>query len=164
MNGQTAIMTEGFWVKLLATFFYVGHLPKAPGTWASSITAVILYFVWPSGWYFQFLIIVAVYFAGVWLGTKAEPYFGHDGRPIVIDEVAGQMTALFMARRMIVPFVLAVILFRVFDIIKPPPARLWESHRGGRGVMNDDIAAGVYAAVTMQFLLALLNRWGVPHI
>lgn len=150
-------------IKLLATFFYIGHLPKAPGTWASFVTAVILYFVWPPQWYVQFLIILAVYLIGVEIATRAEAHLGHDARVIVIDEVAGQMTALFMAPRMIVPFALAFLLFRLFDIVKPPPARQWESHRGGRGVMNDDIAAGVYAAVAMQFLLALLNRWGVSY-
>jgi phosphatidylglycerophosphatase A len=125
---------------------------------------VILYFVWPPQWYVQFLIILAVYLIGVEIGTRAETHLGHDARVIVIDEVAGQMTALFMAPRMIVPFALGFLLFRLFDIIKPPPARQWESHRGGRGVMNDDIAAGVYAAVTMQFLLALMDNWGVRYV
>ncbi len=154
----------GFFVKLLSSFFFVGYIPKAPGTWASAVTAAILFFAWPKYWPVQFLITMAVYLAGVELSTRAERYFGHDAGRIVIDEVAGQMAALFMVPRMVVPFALAFIFFRLFDIIKPPPARAWESLRAGWGVMADDIAAGFYAAIATQFTLALLARWGISYI
>jgi phosphatidylglycerophosphatase A len=154
----------GFFVKLLSTFFYTGFLPKAPGTWASAATAIILFFIWPKYWHLQFLITLAVYLIGVELSARAEKYYGHDGNRIVIDEVAGQMTALFMMPRLIIPFVMAFALFRLFDIFKPPPARTWESLPYGWGIMSDDIAAGFYAAIVTHFLLALLNKWGVSLV
>lgn len=155
---------SGFVTRLLATFFFSGHLPKAPGTWASGFTAIILFFVWPQAWYVQFLLLCVVYFVGVWLAGLAEKYYGYDGRPIVIDEVVGQMVALFMAPKSIIAYVLAFGFFRLFDIVKPPPARQWEDLVGGWGVVADDVAAGVYAAVIMQFLLVLLGRWEVRLI
>lgn len=150
--------------KILATFFFIGYLPKAPGTWASAVTALVLFFVWPDAWYIQLALILAIYLLGAWTSAVAEHFLGHDSRHIVIDEVAGQMTALFMAPRMFLPFVLGLFLFRLFDITKPQPARSWESFHGGWGVMGDDIAAGAYSAVIMQFFLALLNRWGVSYL
>jgi phosphatidylglycerophosphatase A len=154
----------GFFIKLFATFFFTGYLPKAPGTWGSAATAIILFFFWPVEWYFQFPFIILFFVFGIWVGGRAEEYFGHDGRQIVIDEVAGQMTALFMAPKLIVPYVLGFLLFRLFDIVKPPPARYWESFRGGWGVMADDMGAGIYALLILQFLLTLLYRWGIPLI
>ncbi len=155
---------KGFFTRLLATFFYSGYLPKAPGTWGSAFTVLILFFVWPQQWYYQLVAIIAVYLIGVQVSGKAEQYFGHDGRPIVIDEVAGQMVALFMAPAKFLPFILGFVLFRVFDIVKPPPAKAWQSLPGGRGVMADDIAAGFYAACTLQIVLAILDRWGVGYL
>jgi phosphatidylglycerophosphatase A len=154
----------GFFTKMLSSFFFIGYLPKAPGTWASGVTAVILFFIWPREWYLQIPPIFLIFAIGVWISGRAEEYFGHDGGQIVIDEVAGQMTALFMAPKLIIPFILGFLLFRLFDIIKPPPAGYWESLRGGWGVMSDDIGAGMYAAVSLNFLLALLNLWGVTLI
>lgn len=155
---------KGFFIRLLATFFYSGYLPKAPGTWGSVFTMVILFFVWPDLWYYQVIAIAVVFSFGVWISGKAEAHFGHDGRQIVIDEVAGQMTALFMAPQKFLPFVLGFAFFRLFDIVKPPPARFWESYRGGWGVMADDLAAGLYAACTMQIIVFFLNLWGVKYI
>ena len=166
-NGDESGVAEirgGFFVKLLSSFFFSGYLPKAPGTWASGITTVILFFIWPKYWHLQFLITLVVYLIGVEISTRAERYYGHDSRHIVIDEVAGQMTALFMVPRMVAPFVIAFVLFRLFDIVKPPPARAWESLRAGYGVMSDDVAAGFYAALATHFLLALLSRIGVSYI
>ncbi|MEE9554025.1 MAG: phosphatidylglycerophosphatase A [candidate division Zixibacteria bacterium] len=155
---------KGFFTRLLATFFFAGYLPKAPGTWGSAFTLLILFFAWPEQWYYQIVAIAAVYIIGVWVSGKAEEYFGHDGSPIVIDEVAGQMTALFMAPVKFLPFVLGFVLFRIFDIFKPPPANLWQSYRKGWGVMADDMAAGFYAACILQLLLFFLDRWGINYI
>lgn len=161
---EKKITGKGFFVRMIATFFFSGYLPKAPGTWGSAFTLLILFFVWPEVWYYQVVAIAVVYFIGVWAGGRAETYYGHDGRPIVIDEVAGQMTALFMAPTRFLPFFIGFVLFRVFDIFKPPPTKQWESYRKGWGVMADDMAAGIYAACVLQLILFFLNRWGVTYI
>jgi phosphatidylglycerophosphatase A len=154
----------GFAVKLIATFFYSGFLPKAPGTWASGFTAIILFFIWPLFWVYQLVAIAAVYIFGAYVSGKAEEFLGHDGRPIVIDEVLGQMVALFMIPQKFVPFVLAFIIFRVLDVLKPFPIKSWESYRGGWGVMADDLAAGFYAACATHFILVLLDLWNINYI
>lgn len=150
--------------KLAATFFFSGYLPKAPGTWAAGFTTIILFFVWPHLWVYQLVAIAVVFVLGARVSGKAEEYYGHDGRAIVIDEVAGQMAALFMAPPKFVPFVLGFVFFRFFDIVKPPPVRQWESFRKGWGVMADDLAAGFYAACLMQFIIALLEKWNINYI
>lgn len=154
---------KGFFVKLLATFFYSGYLPKAPGTWGSAFTMLILFFVWPDQWYIQIVAIALVYMFGVWISGKAERYLGHDAREIVIDEVAGQMAALFMAPAKFLPFMLGFAFFRIFDIVKPPPAKTWQDLQGGWGVMADDLAAGFYAACSVQLILAVLDRLGATY-
>lgn len=162
-QNEKKLTGNGFLIKLLATFFFSGYLPKAPGTWGSGFTVLILFFVWPEEWYIQIVIIALVYLLGVWISGRAERYLGHDARPIVIDEVVGQMAALFMAPAKFLPFLLGFAFFRLFDIIKPPPARAWQDLQGGWGVMADDLAAGFYAACSLQLILAVLDRWGVTY-
>jgi len=163
-NPEKKIGGDGFWPRFLATFFFTGYLPKAPGTWASGFTLVILYFIWPGEWYIQAIIILLVYLIGYWAAGKAERYYGHDSNFIVIDEVAGQMIALFMLPAKIVPFILAFIFFRIFDIVKPAPAKSWESLRGGWGVMADDLAAGIYAVVLTQIIRLFLLKMGATYV
>ena len=105
-ENEKKIGGDGFFVRLIATFFFSGYLPKAPGTWASGFTIIIMYFTWPQQWYYQLAAIAIVYIIGAWFAGKAENQFSHDSGYIVIDEVAGQMVALFMVPAKIFPFVL----------------------------------------------------------
>ncbi|UCE66216.1 MAG: phosphatidylglycerophosphatase A [Candidatus Zixiibacteriota bacterium] len=161
---ENQVVKVGFGIKLIATFFYSGYLPGAPGTWTSGFTAIILFFIWPQFWVYQLIAIAAVYLLGVWVSGKAEERFGHDGRPIVIDEVMGQMVALFMAPQKFLPFFLAFVFFRFFDVVKPPPIKAWESYRKGWGVMADDLAAGFYAVCLVQLVLVFLEKWNIDYI
>jgi phosphatidylglycerophosphatase A len=165
MSGfENRAAVSGFLIRLLSTFFFSGYLPRAPGTWASGFTAVILFFAWPHFWIYQLVLIAGVFVLGARISGKAEAFYGHDGRPIVIDEVAGQMVALFMVPQKFLPFFLGFVFFRIFDIIKPPPAKQWESYRRGWGVMADDLAAGFYAACLLQIALAILGKWGINFL
>ena len=155
MNEQKTPKIIEFFHKFFITGVFSGYLPIAPGSWGSLLACIILWFTWPALWYYQLLIIflfypIAVYFA--------------DGRPIVIDEIIGQMIALFMAPHNIIAYVLGFLLFRVFDIIKPQPARKFEKIHGGTGVVADDIAAGVYALIVLQLIITLFRRWGAGWI
>ncbi len=161
---ESQAVKGGFGIKLIATFFYSGYLPKAPGTWASGFTTIILYFIWPHFWLYQLIAIAVIYFIGAYISGRAEEHFGHDGRPIVIDEVMGQMVALFMVPQKFLPFFLAFIFFRFFDVVKPPPIKAWESYRKGWGVMADDLAAGFYAACLLQLVLVFLRKWNFDFI
>ena len=160
-DSKSASRPLDIFYKTFATGLYTGYLPYAPGTWGSLLACIILWFVWPEQWYYQILIIVAFYPFAVYFSDKAVAYFGPDGRPIVIDEVIGQMAALIMAPRDLLVYVMAFLLFRAFDIIKPPPARQWEKLRGGYGIVADDMAAGVYAAIVLQLAILVLTKWGI---
>jgi phosphatidylglycerophosphatase A len=138
----------------LATWFGCGYSPKAPGT-AGSVAALAIgialheyaYFSW---WHF---LILAAAFSGpaVWAaGVAAEAHRTKDPQFVVIDEVLGQWIALAGARTFNwKSYVLALILFRLFDIFKPPPVRQLEALPGGLGINADDVMAGIYAALVL---------------
>jgi phosphatidylglycerophosphatase A len=161
MIAQTQPRPIEFIHKLFATGFYSGYMPIAPGTWGSLVACIILWFVWPDKWYYQALAIAAFYPFAVYFSDQGVRYFGHDGRQIVIDEVIGQAVSLFMAPHNIIGYISGFFLFRLFDIVKLPPARDWEKLRGGYGIVADDIAAGVYAAIVLQLLVILSQRMGL---
>jgi phosphatidylglycerophosphatase A len=164
----------------------VGYLPLAPGTWGSLVgigvyalvrgAAMTFFFQVGAGRNFNLLhvyygviaielvAIFAISLAGTWAASRTEKLSDKkDPGKVVIDEVAGQYIALIP-----VPFVLgtawwtailAFILFRFFDIVKPYPARRLESLEAGLGIMADDIVAGVYAAIVVA--LAVVISWFV---
>jgi phosphatidylglycerophosphatase A len=146
-----------FAAKTIATFFGVGFIPLAPGTVASA-AALALY-----KWWFHrlplpfFLALIAIVFlVGTWASSAAAPAFGRkDPRTIVIDEVAGQMTALILCPVDWIPLLIGFGLFRFFDILKPFPIRRFEKLPGGWGIMADDMAAGVLSFVLLRLYLIL---------
>ena len=141
------------WAWLTGTFLGIGLLPGGPGTWAAGATAVIWYFAArganpsPTALIIGTLIALAIVtLAGVPAASIVEKESGRqDPGHVVIDEVAGQLTALLLAPSDIGHVVLAFVLFRFFDIFKPPPVRQLERLHGGLGIMVDVIAAGIYA-------------------
>ena len=141
----------------LATWLGCGLSPVAPGT-VGTLGALPLYWVLkrlnPPAY---FAVATAVTGIGVWAAQKeAERLDEEDPSSVVIDEVAGVLLALgFVRGRSLRAEVLAVALFRLFDIWKPGPIRTAERARPpGLGIMADDIAAGVAAG----FLARLLSR------
>jgi phosphatidylglycerophosphatase A len=139
--------------RLLATWFYVGLLPKMPGTYGSLAAVLcalpLLYWLTPIQ---LALAALAVFFVGVWVSAAYARRRGvKDPSEVVIDEVAGQWLALVPAA-LSAPWTLlaAFVLFRFFDILKPWPIR-WLDRRlpGGWGIMADDMAAGAAAALVL---------------
>ncbi len=92
---------------------------------------------------------------GVYTSHQMEKKFGNDPSIVVIDEIVGMWISLFMLPKNILVGTMAFLLFRVYDIIKPPPARKLEHQNKGWGIMLDDVAAGIYANVTMRILILL---------
>jgi phosphatidylglycerophosphatase A len=134
---------------VLATFFGAGHAPVAPGTVASALTVLLLWAV-PFSRPGLLVFLVAVTLAGAWAAHRAERLIGgKDPGAIVIDEVAGM--TLTVAPFALTPTVLAVgfVLFRIFDVTKPFPARGSQRLTGGIGVMVDDLIAGLYALLVI---------------
>jgi phosphatidylglycerophosphatase A len=141
-----------------ATVFGIGRFPVAPGTLASLLT-VLLYHVCLSrlGVPYLLLIITAVFAVGVIsAGAYARSIGRSDPRPVVIDEVCGQLAALTAVPSEWFPLALAFLLFRILDIFKPFPIGKLESLPGGWGIMVDDMAAGILAALCVHGALRLL--------
>ena len=142
----------------LATCLGVGYLPIAPGTWGSLLAVAItgcLYLV--SSYSFPFLLVGLIGSAilGTWAADRVASDLGDsDPSRVVIDEVAGQFLTLTWVPLSPSSLFLGFVFFRVFDILKPPPARQTEGLPGGYGIMTDDLVAGLYAG-----LLLLLVRW-----
>jgi phosphatidylglycerophosphatase A len=147
---------------LIATWFGCGFSPKAPGT-VGAIAAILI--AWPLtlvGWgHYSFLALsfAALYPAIAASGIVARESGLKDPQIIVVDEVLGQWLTLAGAPRLnIRSLLLGLVLFRVFDILKPPPIRLIEQIPGGPGIVLDDMMAGVYAALVL-FVLGWFNLY-----
>jgi phosphatidylglycerophosphatase A len=160
----------------VATSLGLGYLPKAPGTFGSLMGVLLAWCTLASSrmptdgtslqqarWWSNFavaecLLAVAVSAIGVWAAGRVATYLhSTDPQIVVVDEVAGQLISylgLATPRTFAVNWkylLLGLILFRVFDIWKPFPARQAESLPGGLGIMADDWIAGVYAALLLGF-------------
>ena len=147
------------WATAVATFFGVGRLHPGPGTWGSAVT-VLLWTLSATALPANLRTPTAIGLAalvtliGIPAATRvARAYGKKDPQFVVIDEVAGQLIALIAVPLSWKSFLAAFILFRVFDIIKPPPVRQLERLPEGFGIVLDDIAAGIYALAAMQLLL-----------
>jgi phosphatidylglycerophosphatase A len=147
------------WANLTATLFGVGRLKPGPGTWGSVVTVAIWALVsWrippeSSAWAtIAAAIIVTV--VGIPAATRIVRVSGvKDPQFVVIDEVAGQLVALIGIPLGWKSFLASLILFRVFDILKPPPVRQLERLPEGFGIVVDDLGAGLYALICMHLLL-----------
>ena len=147
------------WAILVATFFGIGRLCPAPGTWGSAATMLLSYALaraLPPG--VRTPTVVALAVAVILIGIPAATQVARasntkDPQFVVIDEVAGQLIALIAVPLAWKTFLAGFILFRAFDIVKPPPVRQLERLPEGIGIVLDDVAAGIYALVIMQLLL-----------
>ncbi|MDP1989726.1 MAG: phosphatidylglycerophosphatase A [Syntrophales bacterium] len=141
----------------MATGFGSGYAPLAPGT-AGTLVGIPLYLVFSAmPWPLWLITIIALTCLAWYVSEEAEKLFGRkDAKCIVIDEIAGLQWALFLIAPTVFHVVLGFLLFRLFDIVKPFPARLFQDRLpGGLGVVADDLAAGVYANGVMQLLIHL---------
>jgi phosphatidylglycerophosphatase A len=147
------------WAMLIATFFGVGRLKPGPGTWGSAATvllwALITSRITPDARTWATIAAAAVVtLIGIPAATRVARASGlKDPQFVVIDEVAGQLVTLIAVPLAWKTFLVGLILFRVFDIVKPPPVRQLESLPEGTGIVVDDLAAGLYALAVMHLLL-----------
>ncbi|HUZ93648.1 MAG TPA: phosphatidylglycerophosphatase A [Edaphobacter sp.] len=147
-----------FWAWTIGTFFGAGLLKPGPGTYGS-IAAVVLWFIaahiFPvsSLWLTIGTIIAAIVVTliGIPAATIVARESGReDPGHVVIDEVAGQLIALIAIPADWQHAALSLLLFRLFDILKPPPIRQLERLPEGTGIMLDDVAAGILALIVAQ--------------
>lgn len=149
------------WATLVATFFGVGRLGPGPGTWASLATVLLwwaLGYNLPPAAHLPVLITLVLLAVGVGIPAATLEARGcgkEDPSHVVIDEVAGQLLTLIASPVFWKPLLAGFILFRAFDILKPPPIRSLERLPEGTGIMVDDLGAGIFALVALQLLLKL---------
>lgn len=158
----------------------VGLIPVAPGTWGSAI-GVGLFVVWRhldgrwQAWAREhgfsavgaetlesaaaLFLLLALFLGGVWAASRVEKLTGKkDPGIVIVDEIIGQLiTYLFLSRAAGWGLLLAgFLLFRLFDILKPFPARQLEALPGGVGAIADDAMAGIYASLSLLILASFV--------
>jgi len=147
------------WAKLTATFLGTGLLHPGPGSWGSAATVLLWWLV--SGWinpHWQAATTVLLAAVAILVGIPAATQMARstglkDPQFVVIDEVAGQLITLIAVPVSWNSLLLGFILFRGFDIVKPPPVRQLEHLPEGTGIVLDDVGAGLYALALMQLAL-----------
>jgi phosphatidylglycerophosphatase A len=148
-----------FFEKLIGSGFYTGFFPVASGT-IGSLAALIIYLIPGFEQLFiiiPFILIFIVY--GIFLGNKFEIYYGKDPAECTVDEIVGTWISVIALPKTLWIIVAAFFLWRILDIIKPPPARNLERLKGGLGIMIDDVISGIYALIIMHLIVYLFGTF-----
>jgi len=149
-------------IDALASFFYTGFIPYAPGTWASLIAALIWIVIPVESVTIRIIIVCSTFVIGIIVAGLSELKSGIvDPSYVVIDEVAGMWLALLLLPKIQRPnhipmILLAFLVFRFFDITKIYPIKNLEKLGGGFGIMIDDIAAGIFTAIAVNLIIWIL--------
>jgi len=147
-----------FFEKFIGSGFYSGYFPVASGT-VGSLAAIVIYLI-PG---FERLVIIIpatlifiVY--GMFLGTKFESLYGKDPAECTVDEVVGTWISIIALPKTFWIIVGAFFIWRILDIIKPPPAKNLERLKGGLGIMIDDVISALYTLIIMHLVVYLLGK------
>jgi phosphatidylglycerophosphatase A len=151
--------------RVIATWFYCGYFPKGPGT-AGSIGALLVAYPIAAATNWNPVVFVWAALLGlapaIWAADRmARDTGSKDPQTVVVDEVIGQWIALSGAITLNhwSYWLAAFVLFRFFDILKPPPVRSLEKLPGGTGIVMDDVGAGIYAALVLAALVLFVPGW-----
>lgn len=148
---------RNFLIKTISTFFYIGYLPLLPGTFAS-IAALVIIWLLKASMLIYVLFTILILLLGFLVSGAAEQIFKNkDAKCIVIDEIAGMLLSLLFLPINAVTLFCAFLLFRGLDATKIYPAGKLERLTGSKGVMLDDIVAGLYSNLILQFVLRLAS-------
>ncbi len=142
--------------KIITSVFGIGYIRKGGGTIAAILACLIWFLMsrfWPPLYTLMMTAFITAY--GVWGGNQVESIWGKDNSRVVIDEVAGMFVTLLLIPISIENIMMGLILFRVFDILKPLYINRLEQLPGGWGVMADDVLAGIYANIILQVIIYL---------
>lgn len=143
-----------FFSNLISTFFYLGRLPKAPGTWGS-LGALFVWSFIPESILFRLIVLIITIIVGFFAcEITLNQAIDSDPSYIVIDEVVGLWITLLFVPKTVFLFTLGFILFRVFDILKPSFIYSVQFLKGSLGVMLDDILAGVLSLIILLGVMA----------
>lgn len=142
--------------KIIATVFFIGYFPLAPGTLASASAMAFLWFLKPSDFLILFILLLS-FISGIFVSQKIQEQSRKKDPPfVVIDEFTGYLAAILFIPLNLPNLFAGFILFRFFDILKPPPIKQIEKRTGGGfSIMIDDIIAGVITNLLLRILLML---------
>lgn len=149
----------------LATSFYLGRFPIAPGTVGTLGAIPFFYLYWDKGLLAQFSITMSVILVGIWASYVVSQKFQEkDPSFVSIDEVAGYMITMFgidptkyELNQLLMYFILGFVIFRIVDITKPPPIKTLEKYPMGIGIVVDDVLAGVYSWLILHGLIYIFK-------
>lgn len=142
--------------KIITSLVFIGYFPFAPGSFAALFAMLFVFYLKPSD-PMLFIILIATFFIGAIFSDKVEQETKKKDPPfIVIDEFVGYLTTIVFLPKTWQVLIAGFILFRFFDILKPPPIRQIEKQlKGGFGIMIDDVVAGVFANLLIRVYLLL---------
>jgi phosphatidylglycerophosphatase A len=148
---------------MIATVGFIGYSPVAPGTMGSLAAALVFFLIPPyfSSWLFATGLLM-LFALAVWsaqrMAASQRPASGKvDPQEVVIDEVMGMAVTLAFVPLHFKTIGLGFLLFRIFDVLKPFPARQSEKLPGGWGIVMDDVIAGIYANVGLQIIVIFFS-------
>ena len=155
-------MRENKMAHVIGTGFYSGHFPVASGT-AGTVVAVFLYYIlkWVgflelANWFTYTLFLFWITILGIWSsGVLETEVKKKDPSIVVIDEIVGFFFAVAFLPLQFKYVLGAFIIFRIMDVVKPPPANASQKLAGGVGIMVDDIIAGIYTCIILHLLRLL---------
>lgn len=143
--------------KIIGSGFFTGYIPIASGTFGS-FAALLIYLI-PGFQRLEILVPMIIIFSawGIHLGNIFEKEYGKDPSQCTVDEVVGMWISLILVPKTFTTLLIAFLVWRFFDIVKPPPARQLEKLKGGLGIMIDDIVAAFYALAVIHTILLLIR-------
>ena len=141
---------------MIGTGLFTGYSPVAPGTVGSFLWLVILWLAPSLHPVLLGIIAACILVIGLKSAGALERIWDRDPGKINIDEIAGMTISLIALPKSFVVWLSVFILFRVFDIFKPPPIRSLEYLPGGWGIMLDDVLAGIYANICCRLFIWIL--------
>ena len=144
-------------VRLLSTFFYIGYLPLIPGTFGSLAGILLIYLIKVCALNYTIFTSVVIAIGFLVCGQAEKEMRKSDPRCVVIDEVSGMLLSLMLIPYDIKLVIIAFILFRILDTLKPYPAGRLERLKGSVGIMSDDLIAGLYANLILQVVLRVTS-------
>ena len=142
----------------IATGFYSGYLPKAPGTWGSLVGLLLFFLLHGLALPVYLAVVLGVFVVGTFAAGEAEKIVDNsDPGLVVIDEIVGMLITMAAVPATPLFMTLGFVLFRIFDIVKPFPVNFFDQRfHGGLGIMLDDVVAGLYSLVILHLVIFLL--------
>ena len=158
-------------INALATGFFISYLParvipfkKNTGAgFLGTLLAVPLALLWPGDYLLQLVLLLAFWAGAVWVCARARlggQCQGHDNPKIVLDEVAGYLSAMLFLPHTWPCLLAAFVLFRTLDTLKPWPVNYFDRMPNAFGVVFDDVSAGLISNILIQIFVIFYTRGG----